>query len=255
MTAFGLQAASEIPLALLSAVGDKGELNTFQFIWSLVEQMGWVVRMIVLLLVIFSVISWGIIFFKGWMMKQASRQSIGFLDMFWRTKRLDKIYDTSAQYSNSPIAEVFKAGYVELTKIRRSWEQDEKENKKIHKEEDLDSIERALRRAHTSQITKLESTVGFLATTGSSSPFIGLFGTVWGIMISFHEIHVMGDASLQTVAPGISEALIATAIGLVAAIPAVMAYNYFVGRIKVIDAEMENFSRDFLNIVKRHFFR
>ena len=120
---------------------------------------------------------------------------------------------------------------------------------------DLESIERSLSRAQTSEITRLESMVPFLATTGATAPFVGLFGTVWGIMNSFRHIGEKGQANLATVAPGIAEALIATAIGLIAAIPAVMAYNYFVRRIKVQAAEMESFSKDFLNIVKRHFFK
>ena len=110
-----------------------------------------------------------------------------------------------------------------------------------------------MRRAITTQLTLLESMVGFLATTGSTAPFIGLFGTAWGIMLSFHKIGAMGNATLATVAPGISEALIATAFGLAAAIPAVVAYNLFLQRIRVLDAEMQSFSSDYLNILKRHF--
>jgi biopolymer transport protein TolQ len=117
----------------------------------------------------------------------------------------------------------------------------------------LDNITRAMKRSHTAEITHLESLVPFLATTGSTAPFIGLFGTVWGIMIAFQDIGKMGSANLATVAPGISEALIATATGLAAAIPAVIAYNYFNSKIKVLDAEMESFTSDFLNIIKRHF--
>ena len=118
---------------------------------------------------------------------------------------------------------------------------------------DIENIARALRRATQSEVTNLEAMVPFLATTGSVAPFIGLFGTVWGIMNSFINIGAQKNASLDVVAPGIAEALIATAIGLAAAIPAVMAYNYFVRRINVLSSEMENFSADYLNIVRRHF--
>jgi biopolymer transport protein TolQ len=120
-------------------------------------------------------------------------------------------------------------------------------------DEDMESVERSLRKAQTTQLDAVESLVPFLATIGSTAPFVGLFGTVWGIMNSFHEIGVTQNATLATVAPGISEALIATATGLAAAIPAVIAYNFFIERIKTLDNEMENFSRDFLNIIKRHF--
>jgi biopolymer transport protein TolQ len=110
-----------------------------------------------------------------------------------------------------------------------------------------------LRRATSNEVMSLEAMVPFLATTASAAPFIGLFGTVWGIMNSFINIGARKNASLDVVAPGIAEALIATAIGLLAAIPAVMAYNYFVRRINVLSSEMESFSSDMLNIVRRHF--
>ena len=119
----------------------------------------------------------------------------------------------------------------------------------------LENIERALRRARTSEVVHLESMTPFLATTASAAPFVGLFGTVWGIMTSFLNIAREGDATLLTVAPGIAEALIATAIGLVAAIPAVVAYNWCLNQMRILEADMDNFGNDFLNIVKRHFFK
>ena len=117
----------------------------------------------------------------------------------------------------------------------------------------MENIERALRRAYTAEMTHMESLIPFLATTGSAAPFVGLFGTVWGIMNAFRAIAAKGSANLATVAPGMAEALITTAIGLVAAIPAVMAFNFFARKIKVLSAEMESFSNDLLNIIKRHF--
>jgi biopolymer transport protein TolQ len=117
----------------------------------------------------------------------------------------------------------------------------------------IDNIARSLRRATTSEITRLEKYLTFLATTGATAPFIGLFGTVWGIMSAFKKIGESGSASLSVVAPGIAEALIATAIGLVAAIPAVMGYNHFQHKIKVLISEMDSFSTEFLNIVQRNF--
>ncbi len=219
--------------------------------WALVLDTGFVVGLVLLLLVSFSIASWGIAAYKWLHLRKAQQQSIAFLDTFWNSKKLDAIYETSAQWEQSPVAQVFRAGYVELSRSTGS-KQSEGE---LHTGGDLESINRAMRRAMTTQITILESMVSFLATTGSTAPFVGLFGTVWGIMEAFQEIGLAGNATLATVAPGISEALIATATGLAAAIPAVVAYNFFVQKIKVLDAEMENFSSDFLNICKRHFIK
>jgi biopolymer transport protein TolQ len=150
---------------------------------------------------------------------------------------------------------VFRAGYVELTKLKG---QDDANKTMSASLGGLENVERSLRRASTAEITHLESLIPFLATIGSTAPFVGLFGTVWGIMNAFVNINALsggGEVSLAVVSGPIAEALIATAIGLFAAIPAVIAYNYFVNRIKVLGAEMDNFSADFLNIVKRHFLK
>ena len=147
---------------------------------------------------------------------------------------------------------VFRAGYSELAKIKKTSSDADVMASQLG---EMENINRALRRATASEVTHLESLIPFLATTGSTAPFVGLFGTVWGIMNSFRDIAGAGAANLTTVAPGISEALIATAIGLAAAIPAVIAYNYFNSKIRVLSTEMDNFSNDFLNIVKRHFLR
>ncbi len=215
-----------------------------------------VVMGVMLLLLTMSVVSWYIIGYKTLYLGRATRESQTFLDTFWGSKRMDAIYQASEALRRSPLAQVFRAGYVELTKVKSATRGSQSPEQRAETDMgDVENIERALRRAMTTEITHLESMVTFLATTGSSAPFIGLFGTVWGIMNSFRNIGVKGSASLSTVAPGIAEALIATAIGLVAAIPAVMAYNYFVRRIRVLSAEMDSFSNDFLNIVKRHFFK
>ena len=245
--------------SLLAAKGILGALISKEVdFFALVFDTGIVVGFVLLLLVAFSVASWGIIVYKFLYLRKAHNQSIDFLDLFWKSRRLDQIYEGGENYNHSPIAQVFRAGYIELSRLTRkkgeSTEKVESTSQKFAEVGDLESLQRSLRRAATSQITVLESMVSFLATTGSTAPFVGLFGTVWGIMESFQEIGLAGNASLATVAPGISEALVATAAGLAAAIPAVVGYNYFVQKIKVLDAEMENFSIDFLNIVKRHFF-
>jgi biopolymer transport protein TolQ len=151
--------------------------------------------------------------------------------------------------SGSPLANVFHAGYVELARVLGAGTSDGQK----HYGGDIDNIERSLRRAISRETTSLETLIPFLATTGSTAPFVGLFGTVWGIMNSFIAIGAQKNASLDVVAPGIAEALIATAIGLAAAIPAVMAYNYFGRRVAVLNGEMDAFGSDFLNIVRRHF--
>jgi len=217
----------------------------------LISQSSGVVLAVLLLLIAFSLISWYIIGYKALYLRRAQAESIEFLENFWQSKRLDAIYQLSEGLKRSPISQVFRAGYVELSKLK-SGEADGTISGHLG---GLENVDRALRRAQVSETTQLESMVPFLATTGSAAPFVGLFGTVWGIMNAFINIGAKQSATLATVAPGIAEALIATAIGLAAAIPAVMAFNYFNARVRVLTAEMESFSADFLNIVKRHFFK
>jgi biopolymer transport protein TolQ len=214
-----------------------------------------VVKGVLVLLVLMSVASWYVIVYKGLALRRARRESTQFLETFWQSKRLDEIFSTSERLTRSPVSQVFRAGYIELTK-QKGGKGEKGEIDNMHdRMGDLESIERALRRAASAESIHLGSLTSFLATTASAAPFVGLFGTVWGIMDSFINITRAQNATLLTVAPGIAEALIATAIGLVAAIPAVMAYNFFSSRIHVLEADMDNFGNDFLNIVKRHFFK
>lgn len=215
-----------------------------------------VVIVTVLILILLSVISWVIIGYKGVALMAAQRETGRFLEAFWGAKRLDAVYQAAEGLKRSPVAQVFRAGYIELAKLQKAKAAEGGAGERALSElGDLESIERALGRAAGTEVTHLETFVPFLATTGSAAPFIGLFGTVLGIMKSFRDIGGMGSASLVVVGPGIAEALITTAIGLVAAVPAVMAYNYFVRRVRVLSSEMESFSSDFLNIVKRHFLK
>ena len=212
-----------------------------------------VVKVALALLILMSLLSWYIIIYKWLYLRRAQNESTLFLETFWQSKRLDEIYQTSEHLKRSPISQVFRAGYVELTKLKSGGNTT---GDTMHGQMgDLENIDRALRRAQTAEGIQLTSLTPLLATTASAAPFIGLFGTVWGIMSAFLNIAREGNATLTTVAPGIAEALIATAIGLIAAIPAVVFYNYFLNRTRVLEAEMENFGRDFLNIVKRHFFK
>jgi biopolymer transport protein TolQ len=215
---------------------------------------GSIVELAVLLLLgAVSVFSWALIAMKSTQLRKAQAQSVGFLDAFWKSSRLDAIYATSQQLEASPISKVFRAGYEELSKLAQQKEG--QEGAMSERLGGIENVERALVRAATSEITHLESKVAFLGTVGSAAPFVGLFGTVMGILNAFNEIAEKGNATLATVAAPIGNALFATAAGLFAAIPAVVAYNSFVSRIKVFDTEMSNFSADFLNIVKRHFFK
>jgi biopolymer transport protein TolQ len=229
-------------------VGPAGNVTDLS-LWETMTHSGPISAASMALLIIFSVISWAIIVHKFFFLRRASRESERFLTAFWESKRLDTMYQQSEAYKRSPLSQLFRSGYIELARL-----------KKTAGDEDMlgggiENVERALRRSQNSETTTLESLTSFLATVGSTAPFIGLFGTVWGIMKAFRDIGRMGSANLATVAPGISEALIATAAGLAAAIPAVIAYNFFLSRIRVLTTEMETFSSDFLNIVKRHFFR
>ena len=213
---------------------------------------GLVVKLVLLVLIYFSVVSWAIIFFKLLQVHRANSESVRFLEFFWKTKRFDSINSQLDRFSNSPLTVLFNEGYAELRKLMEKGEEKEEPNVISTELGGVDNISRALRRATTSEITRLEKYLTFLATTGSTAPFIGLFGTVWGIMNAFKGIGETGSASLAVVAPGIAEALIATAIGLVAAIPAVMAYNHFQNKIRVLIKEMDSFSTEFLNIVQRN---
>jgi len=214
---------------------------------------GLVVKLVLLILILFSIISWAIIFYKFLQVHRANRESIRFMDFFWKTKRFDTINEQLDRFAHSPLAVLFSEGFNELKKLMGKGIQKEDPDVISTELGGIDNISRALRRATTSEITRLEKYLTFLATTGSTAPFIGLFGTVWGIMTSFKGIGETGSASLAVVAPGIAEALIATAIGLVAAIPAVIGYNHFQYKIRVLIAEMDSFSTEYLNIVQRTF--
>ena len=216
----------------------------------LVYNAGPVVKLVLLILVYFSVVSWAIIFYKQMVVHRAIRDSDRFLDFFWSKKRFDAIGQGLEDFRHSPLTVLFREVYSELAQSRRQADGQVDDNLVADLGEQ-ERVARVLRRSTTSESQRLEKYLSFLATTGSAAPFIGLFGTVWGIMDAFHGIGTSGRASLAVVAPGISEALVATAIGLVAAIPAVIGYNHFVNKINVLTGEMDNFSQEMLNIVQR----
>jgi biopolymer transport protein TolQ len=252
---------SEVVMGTLFAVsavdfgGDfKGNLLQMVF------EAGPMVQFVLVLLLVFSVVSWAIILMKYRLITKTEKENGLFLDAYMNSSRLSDVLPESKKYPNSTIAEVFRAGYVELgrvSKTSRGVASDPIDpsgpGPSTIERKAVDNVERALHRACGTESSKLESLLGFLATTGSACPFIGLFGTVWGIMNAFRGIGARGSATLAVVAPGISEALIATAFGLAAAIPAVVFYNYYVNRIRNISLEMDNFASEFLNIIERHY--
>ena len=221
---------------------------------NMILDAGLMVKFVLLLLFIFSVVSWAIIFLKYRYYRKIKKENEVFNENYSRSSKLSDVLPAAKKYSYSTIAEVFRVGYTELTKINKPLNESAQGRDEISLSS-LDNLERSLSKACNTEMTKLESALGFLATTGSASPFIGLFGTVWGIMDTFKGIGARGSATLAVVAPGISEALIATAAGLAAAIPAVIFYNYFLNQSKNMVQEMDNFAAEFLNIVERYLVR
>lgn len=216
-------------------------------LWKMAKSMGPVVKAVMILLVIMSVVSWGIIVLKYRMVKRSARESRKFQKLFWSSQDLQKIFRGARRMKESCLAEVFRQGIMELGRLKKVAGPNSIEMGT----EFINCLSRTLKMATNSEVQRLGKAVSFLATTGNSAPFIGLFGTVVGILTSFHSIGEKGSANLAVVAPGIAEALLATAMGLLAAIPAVIAYNYFVSLIREAEADMVNFQSDFLNLVER----
>jgi biopolymer transport protein TolQ len=210
---------------------------------------GPIVKLVLIILVGFSVISWAIIFLKFRLFQGIERNQAGFAKAFAEGKSLSALHELASMSPKSPLTEVFLSGYMEITRIQR--ERAEAPKGTPPAPFPVDNVARAMRRASQEQVGTMEDLLPFLATTGSATPFIGLFGTVWGIMNAFSGIATTGNATLATVAPGIAEALVATAAGLAAAIPAVMAYNYFLNRIRMIHTKVDSFTAEFINFLER----
>jgi len=229
----------------------------------MVRSAGIVVQMVLGLLLFFSVSSWAIILIKYRYIRRALRESAEFSDFFWKSRDFSSAFAKAKALPGSPLARIFRIAYLELKKTSQAGEPvDSGDSAAAHPSFALsarfaatDNVKRALRRAINTEMTRMTQMVPFLATTGNTTPFIGLFGTVWGIMSSFQGIGQKGTASLAVVAPGISEALVATAAGLAAAIPAVIAFNYFMSKIRIVETEFQSFSADFLNIIERDILR
>jgi biopolymer transport protein TolQ len=234
------------------------QANTTAFsggIGGLLSHMGPVAQGVLVLLALFSLVSWAIILYKGIALHRAYSQSRTFLDVFRKSSKFSEVNSVCVQLQASPLVGVFQAGYLEVNQQVRGGTGSAAPAAAGSRPtvRSLESLTRALVRAATTEVTRLERRVTFLATTASVTPFIGLFGTVWGIMNAFEEIGRLQSASLAVVAPGISEALITTAMGLAAAIPAAFFFNFFNSRIKVLSSMMDDFALEFLNIVERNF--
>jgi biopolymer transport protein TolQ len=205
---------------------------------NLVANSGWVAKIVLLILLAFSVFSWSIMITKWSAIGRARAQSGRFLRAFRKANRLRDLAPVVEQFKPSPLTAVYDGGFTEIQRqggVTRN----------------AASVQRAMQIASSEELTRLEARISWLATTGSTAPFIGLFGTVWGIIDAFHGLGTEGAATLRAVAPGISEALITTAAGLFAAIPAVVAYNHFAANMKEFGSRMDDFSLEFINVAER----
>tara|TARA_B100001248_G_scaffold261136_1_gene251298 strand:- start:652 stop:1362 length:711 start_codon:yes stop_codon:yes gene_type:complete len=216
--------------------------------WDAIMSASPVVQLTLLSLVIMSVVCWAIVFHKRKEYRKVAESNRRFLEFFWDAASFEEVARRLRDHKDSPLCEVFESGYNELLKIVDSSQQEAK-----FAVSQLDNIARVMRNASDVEMNRLENRLSFLATTGATGPFIGLFGTVWGIMNAFQKIGATGSASLAVVAPGISEALVATAVGLLAAIPAVIFYNHFNNQLERVEMDFSQFQADFLNIVRRNF--
>ena len=226
---------------------------------SMVVRSGPIAKGVLIILFLFSIISWAIIAEKYRQIKRAQRQSNRFINVFHRSGKFSEVSAVCSKLIHSPLVGLFQAGLNELNhQIKVSYDKMKQEaNPEAELPratlQNISSISRSLQRASSMEVNKLERSLNFLATTASVSPFLGLFGTIWGIMKAFWGIGVVGSANLTVVAPGISDALITTAVGLLVAIPAVIGYNYLLNKIKIISSEMDDFSLEFLTVAERNF--
>ena len=250
-------------LALLARVQDGGALpeGAGPTIVELIARSSPLSKAVLLILALFSVASWGVVLYKLWLFQRSAKQSASFLNVFRQSNKFSEVQAVCRSLVESPLVGLFQAGYAELTvQLRQASPGDEPIAGTSPRPaaprpmlKSLSAVDRALMRASVVEVNKLERRIPFLATTASIAPFIGLFGTVWGIMMAFQGIGRTGSTSLGVVAPGIAEALVATAAGLFAAIPAVYFYNHLSQRVKLFASEMDDFAMEFQNIAERNF--
>jgi biopolymer transport protein TolQ len=250
LSTLGFVLAQQVP-------GDAVPLSGGGDIWAILAEAHPINQGVFVVLIVFSVVSWAVILFKWLSYRKAERQTQAFLDIFRRSQKFSEVQAACPTLPESPLVGIFQGGYAELNAQFRvtgslpSGNPSGVATRPILKS--LEAVDRALIRSATVEVNKLEQRLTFLATTASITPFIGLFGTVVGIMIAFRRIGETGSTNLAVVAPGISEALIATAMGLFAAIPATYFYNHYNHRLKELSAVMDDFALEFLNIAERNF--
>ena len=245
-----------VALAFQAAVAPDSGPGGVDFV-KLISSANWLSKSVLLILLLFSAVSWGIILSKVWQYRRAERDTATFLQVFRKSTKFSEVQSICASVAKAPLVGIFQAGYAELNNQLRGAKGDGEPKPAAGAVrptlKSLDSVDRALLRATSAELSKLEKGVPFLATTASITPFIGLFGTVWGIIFAFQNIGAQGSTSLSVVAPGIAEALVATAAGLFAAVPAVYFYNAFTTRVKEVATQMDDFALEFLNICERNF--
>ena len=243
---------------LLQAESGAASGGTDSSILGLIARSTPISKAVLLTLALMSVGSWAIILYKLWVFRRSEQQSNSFLEVFRRSSKFSEVAAVCRSLTESPLVGLFQSGYAELTtQLRQASPEDLAANPRAGAPrptlKSLAAVDRALMRASVVEVNKLESRITFLATTASIAPFVGLFGTVVGIMMSFQMIGETGSTNLAAVGPGIAEALIATAFGLVAAVPAVVGYNYFSNRVRLSASQMDDFAMEFLNIAERNF--
>jgi len=255
-----LRTLGSFPLALwLQAQGGTVAEGSSTSIVTLVLRSSPISKLVLLALALLSVISWGIILYKLWTFRRSERHTTQFLDIFRRSNKFSEVQAVCKSLDDSPLVGLFQSGYAELTAQLRQTSTPDALGSNPHGTvvrptlKSLAAVDRALLRASAVEVNKLEHRIPFLATTASMAPFIGLFGTVWGIITAFEGIGQTGSTNLGVVAPGIADALVATAAGLFAAIPAVYFYNGLSNRVKLFASEMDDFAMEFLNIAERNF--
>jgi len=230
--------------------------SSFGSFWSLVVQSGPVAQLVLLILLGFSILSWAIIYKKYRLFREIEQQSLEFHEEFQQRSSLSEIYHECENYPMSPLAGIFANGYQEFNHRVQAARNSSDAAEPSQRQTVINSIEglkRTLSKSSMAEMLAMEKSLNWLATTGAVTPFIGLFGTVVGIINAFHGLGQGGTTTIQAVAPGISEALVATAAGLFAAIPAVIGYNHFLNRLRQFGAEMDDFSVEFLNLIERSF--
>ena len=241
-------------LALQQVEGSAAPSDTSGTVIDLILDASPVSKAVLVILLLFSIVSWGIVLYKTFAFRRLERQSATFLNVFHQSTKFSEVQSVCKSLDGSPLVGMFQAGYAELTLQLRQTQSGSPETAAARPTlKSLAAVDRALLRASSVEVNKLEKRLPFLATVASITPFIGLFGTVWGIMMSFQSIGAQGSTDLSVVGPGIADALMATAIGLFAAIPAVYFYNHFSTKVKIYASEMDDFALEFLNIAERNF--